>query len=87
MPCVSDIKGLHIFPFLNSDSIMNIELAKYLATAEDISPHMDKLEWWKKHEYDLPHWSQACKECFACAAIQQKEYFTDRQNMLIGRLH
>ena len=50
--------------FLNYNSIINelkIELPKYLATAKDISPKMNKLEWWKKHEHDLPHQSHACR--------------------------
>ena len=63
-PSASDIERLRIFPFLDSDSIIDalkVELPKYLATAEDISSEIDRLEWWKKHECDLPHWSQACK--------------------------
>ena len=63
-PSASDIERLRIFPFLDSDSIIDglkVELPKYLATAEDISPEIDRLEWWKKHECDLPHRSQACK--------------------------
>ncbi len=26
-----------------------------------MSPTIDKLEWWKKHSNELPHWSAACK--------------------------
>ena len=28
---------------------------------------MDKLEWWKKHEHDLPHWSQAAGMFCLCS--------------------
>ena len=58
MNYASDIEGLRIFPFLDSDSIINELKIEYLATAEDIPPQIDKLEWWKKHEHKLPHWSQ-----------------------------
>ena len=71
-PSAGDIERLRIFPFLDSDSIIDglkVELPQYLARAEDISPEIDRLEWWKKHECDLPHWSQDMQECFARAAI------------------
>ena len=44
-PSASDIERFRIFPFLDSDSIINglkVELPKYLATAEDISPEIDQ---------------------------------------------
>ena len=55
---------LRIFPFLNSDIIdqlLKLELPKYLAAAEDISPTVDTFVWWKRHVNDFPHWSKACK--------------------------
>ena len=45
-PSASDIERLRIFPFLDSDSIIDglkVELPKYLATAEDISPEITDL--------------------------------------------
>ena len=45
-PFSSDIEGLCIFSFLDSDSMikeLKIELPKYLATAENTSLQMDKL--------------------------------------------
>ena len=36
-------------------------MPKYLALAEDISPSVDKNDWWRKHKTELPHWSKACK--------------------------
>ena len=29
--------------------------------AEDVSPSIDKNDWWMKHETELFHWSKACK--------------------------
>ena len=54
---------LRIFPFLNSNIIdqLKLELPKYMAAAEDISPTVDTIVWWKRHANDLPHWSKACK--------------------------
>ena len=90
-PSASDIGRLRIFPFLDSDSIIDglkVELPKYLATAEDISPEIDRLEWWKKHECDLPYWSQACKNVLLMqpsAAAAERVFsilsssFTERQ--------
>ena len=77
-PSASDIERLRIFPFLDSDSIIDglkVELPKHLATAEDISPEIDRLEWWKKHECDLPHWSQACKNVLL---VQQSSAAAER---------
>ncbi len=32
-----------------------------MAKADGVSPELDKLEWWKKHQLELPNWSRACK--------------------------
>ena len=63
-PTASNIDDLRIFPFFDADSIIDGlkgELPNYLATAEDISAEFDVMEWWKRHEHELPHWSRACK--------------------------
>lgn len=63
-PTANNIDDLRIFPFFDADSIIDGlkgELPNYLATAEDISPEFDVMEWWKRHEHELPHWSRACK--------------------------
>ena len=68
-PSASDIERLRIFPFLDSDSIIDglkVELPKYLATAEDISPEIDRLEWWKNMSVIS---LTGLQECFARAAI------------------
>jgi len=43
-PSTDDIEDVHIFPFLNSDYIIELksELPKYLAAAEDVAPTADK---------------------------------------------
>ena len=63
LPTGNDLDKLRIFPFLNSDIIdqLKLELPKYLAAAEDISPTVDTIVWWKRHVNELPHWSKACK--------------------------
>ena len=45
-------------PFFNSDEKLE-ELKAELAKADGVSPEMDKLDWWRKHELSL--WSKACK--------------------------
>ena len=66
-PVGNNVDNLKIFPSLNLSIIIIIidnltsELPKYLAMAENISPSIDKNDWWTKHETELPHWSNACK--------------------------
>lgn len=50
-----------MFPFLNSSSVISSlkgELSKYLAAA---AADINRVEWWKRHENDLRHWSRAYK--------------------------
>ena len=47
-PSPSDINDLSVLP-------------DYLAQAEDVSPSVDPIVWWRDHAHKLPHWSQACK--------------------------
>ena len=84
MPFASDIEGLCIFSFLNSDSIIKELKIKDLATAEDISPQM---EWWKKHEHDLPHWSQACRNVLFVqpSSAATRKYFSILSNDFTNR--
>ena len=62
-PSACDIDELCLFPFFDSTDITNLkgELPLYLATATDVSPDINKIEWWKRHEEDLPQWSKCCK--------------------------
>ena len=66
------VQQLRAFPFLNEDVIINglcEELPLYLGMAEDVVFNgdsladvvMKKVEWWRDHEKDLPHWSHAVK--------------------------
>ncbi len=62
-PSPSDINDLSVLPFLSSPVIEELkkELPLYLAQAEDVSPSVDPIVWWRDHAYRLPHWSEACK--------------------------
>ncbi len=61
-PSSADIDQLKAFPFLNNKlEDLKVELPIYMAKADGVSPTIDKLEWWKKHSNELPHWSAACK--------------------------
>ena len=61
-PSSADIDQLKAFPFLNDKlEDLKVELPIYMAKADGVSPTIDKLEWWKKHSNELPHWSAACK--------------------------
>ena len=60
----SDIDNLSVFPFLKSDLIIDglkTELPKYLATVNDISVDINKIDWWRRHAVELPLWASACK--------------------------
>ena len=65
-PTSNDIGNLRVIPFLDTNTIINglkTELAYYMAKANGLSLNVDKLDWWKQHETELPHLQQ------------QKEYF------------
>ena len=91
-PTGTDIDTVRIFPFLNSDPIVNglkSELPKYLASAEDVSPAVDRVGWWRRHEEDLPNWSKGCKDVLliqpSSAAAERvfsilNNSFNERQN-------
>ena len=61
-PSSSDIDNLKVFPFLK-DRLEELkrELPLYMEKADSVSPELDKLKWWKKHQLELPIWSRACK--------------------------
>ncbi len=63
-PFCNDNDQLKVFPFFNSDDKLDelkAELPTYLAKADGVSTEMDKLDWWRKHENELPLWSKVCK--------------------------
>ncbi len=70
-------------PFLNNPTALanlKAELHKYVTAVEDLDPSVDILEWWKRHEQDLPYWSSALKDVLlvqpSSAASEQVYYKT-----------
>lgn len=72
-PTAATIQELRTFPFLDSDATIDnlaTELPSYLAAAEDTVFNGDtirevsakKVEWWRDHSGELPHWSAATKK-------------------------
>ena len=64
-PSAADIDMVRSIPFLNSQEVLNdlkTELPAYLAAAEDVSPEIDTLHWWKAHESTLPKWAEATRK-------------------------
>ena len=46
------------FPFITVEELTNLkaELPAYLVKVEDLDESVDKLEWWKRQETNLPTW-------------------------------
>ena len=63
----SDIDDLKAISCLHSSALLEglkAELPTYMATADGVSTLVDKQQWWKNHESELPNWSTACKLAF-----------------------
>ncbi len=63
-PTSNDIVNLRVLIFLDTNTIINglkTELAYYTAKANGLSLDVDKLDWWKQHETELPLWFSSCK--------------------------
>ena len=61
-PTVADIDNLRVFPFLDSQPMIDglkVELPAYLAAAEDVSTEIEPVAWWKSHSTELPKWADA----------------------------
>ena len=59
---VNAIDSLCSFPFLTPFiPALKEEFPQYIALAEDIDPSYDPLLFWKRHEVNLPNWSNAVK--------------------------
>ena len=61
------VLALRIFPFLNSDRIIDgliAELPDYVAAAQDVvvTTEEEKVKWWCQHVERLPCWSVAVKQ-------------------------
>ena len=56
-PTVADIDRFRVFPFLDSQPMIDClkaELPAYLAAAEDVSA--EPVAWWTRHSTELPKW-------------------------------
>ena len=62
-PDASAIDALAAFPFLNTSILNSLksELLDYLANATDIASDVTTVDWWRRHQADLPHWSSAAQ--------------------------
>jgi len=62
-PTASDLNTLDSFPFLHGSlSSLKSELPVYLAAAEDVSPELCPLEFWRRHKDALPSWATAARK-------------------------
>ena len=64
-PVATDVDALSSFPFLKDASILaslKSELATYISKAEDTSPTIDILDWWKNAEADIPTWASSAQK-------------------------
>ena len=62
-PTATDIESLKLFPFIDATLMDQLrdELPAYLAAAEDVSPDVETLSWWKNHQNQIPTWAKAFK--------------------------
>ena len=60
MPSASDIDDFKVFPFFSGD-IIEKEFPSYIATTTGIAVDINILEWWSRHENQLPFWSSGCR--------------------------
>ena len=64
-PTAADLDSLQVFPFLSNTSViegLKEELPGYLALAADASNEIEPIDWWKRHESDLPKSSSAARQ-------------------------
>ena len=63
-PDASSIDLFKSFPFVTAEKLMKLkaELPAYLAKVEDLDESVDKLEWWKNQETNLPSWCAVVKK-------------------------
>lgn len=89
-PDSTAINSLTSFPFFDSDTISHLkeELPEYLTKATDVSSEMDTLEWWRRNEGNLPHWTSAFRKLLlvqpSSAAVERvfsllRNTFSDHQ--------
>ena len=62
-PNASELDKLESFPFLHGSlNSLKSELPAYLAAAEDVSPDLCPLEFWRRHKDSLPSWAAALRK-------------------------
>jgi hypothetical protein len=57
-PSAVTVDSFTAIPALNNPATIGLlkeELPAYAARADDVSPAIDELDWWKKNEQHLPH--------------------------------
>ena len=91
-PDSNAINDLMSFPFLNDPTTLvdlKRELPDYLAKAADVSQEVTTVEWWKRHQNDLPKWASAAQKVAlvqpSSAAVERafsllQNSFTNRQD-------
>ena len=63
-PSTAMVDSLAAFPIFSDSTLqcnLKAELPAYVAAVEDVSPEVDNLGWWKRHESQLPHLASACR--------------------------
>ena len=63
-PTGTDVDKLKVFPFFSLSRTKNQVACLFIWQRLEVcvSAEMNKLEWWKIHENELPKWSSACKQ-------------------------
>lgn len=65
--------SLAAFPVFDDPTLLcdlMVELAAYMATVHDVSPDVNILEWWKRHESQLPHFAEVVELLSLCSQVQ-----------------
>ena len=72
------------FPFVDATLIarLKIELPQYIAEAEDVSPAVEPLQFWKSHSTTLPAWAELVKK----VVVQPSSAASERVFSLLVRL-
>ena len=66
-PTAATVSALRIFPFFNSDRIIDgliAELPNYVSATQDVvvTTEEEEVKWWCQQEERLPRWSAAVKQ-------------------------
>ena len=89
-PTASEMDQLKMFPS-SAISSLKSELPQYLAISADLSPGFDRVDWWKRHEQDLPNWSNQmlarCCRFYNRHYQQQSVYFLFFRTVLMIDKH